>query len=613
MKGKYHLLVLLFLMSLGSCKKFLDTKPTNFLTPDSYFTTYAQLQFARAGAYSPLGGIVNYENYLIPMQGDEGYLNRSTLTTGPWNYFYNAASSYVSQFWSYCYSGINRANVVLANIDKNTDISKALRDVIRGEMLFLRGYYYFTLVQNYGGVPLKITPTSSVVDVDMSRASVKETYAQILNDMEAADSLVPSINILGFSGAVSKSAVRGLLARVNLHMAGQPLNDKSRYAEASKWAQKVMNDTVGHALNPSYAQIFINLAADKYDIKESLWEVEFYGNNLDPTQVEGGNNGVINGPACNNPLTGVSTAYMSITSKFYNIFELGDNRKWWSIAHIAYAASGVSGTKTMTGLPTTESAKDIKNPTKWRREYETFLPKSVSVTPENMPILRYSDILLMYAEAENEINGPTPAAIAAVNQVRRRAWSTGVKTITVTNGGSGYTSVPTVTFSAGAGTGPVSITAAGTATILGGKVTAIILTRDLTGVTFNQEGQYASAPTITITGGGGTGATATTTVFSKTDADLTLAQTSSKQSFLAAIQDERFREFGFENLRKPDLIRWGIFQTVFQDMGNLLQTEYPGAFFVKMFSNASARDLLMPIPTVELTTNLKMVQNPGWE
>src|SRR5690606_19088112 len=145
---------------------------------------------------------------------------------------------------------------------------------------------------------------------------------------------------------------------------------------------------------------------------------------------------------------------------------------------------------------------------KWRREYETLLPKAPTTTPQNSPIIRFSDILLMFAEAENEVNnGPTPAAIEAVNRVRQRSWSTGVKTITLTNGGSGYTSAPTVTFTGGNGSN-----AEATAKIEDGKVTAITLNRDPAGIMFYSEGKYSSPPTITIEGGEGTGATATATI-----------------------------------------------------------------------------------------------------
>jgi len=604
MKIKYFIIATLFLMSLGSCKKYLETTPTDFLNPDNYYQTEAQLQFARAGVYDHLGagGLHGtYASYLLAWTADEGYMNRATLTTGPWNYFYSSADQYNAGLWNNLWSGINKANVLIKNIDKNTAIAQEKRDVIRGEMLFLRGYYYFTLVQYFGGVPLKLVPTTSVIEVDDSRVPVKDVYAQIIKDMEAAEKLVPGIKSLGFGGAISKSAVRGILARVNLHMAGDPVKDKTRYAEASKWAKMVIDDAeAGHSLNPSYSQIFINLAADKYDIKESIWEVEFFGNRTDQ-YVETGNIGWINGPAAGAASsTGRADAYMNITSEFYNAFEPGDNRKWFSIAHFTYTAAGA---KTMSLLPVDENAKNNMKPGKWRREYETLLPKSPTTTPINMVLLRYSDILLMYAEAQNELNGPTAEAVEAFNKVRRRAWSTGIKAITVANGGAGYTTAPTVTISGAGG-------ATATATISGGRVTAITLDRDPLAITYFNEGKYSAVPTITISGGGGAGATATATINKATDGDI---NPSSKPAFLEAIQVERMREFNFENTRKADLLRWGIFLKVHQDMGNKLQQQSPGQYFVKYYSNVSTRDLLMPIPINEMSSNLKMTQNPGWE
>ena len=612
MKIKYFLIALLFLTSLGSCKKYLETVPTDFLNPKNYYDTEAQLQFARAGVYHHLGagGLHGtYASYLLAWTADEGYMNRPTLTAGPWNYFYSNADQYNNGLWLNLWQGINKANVLIANVDKNTAIPQTKRDAIRGEMLFLRGYYYFTLVQYYGGVPLKLVPTTSVIDVDVARDPVASVYAQIIKDMEAAEKLVPSITALGFGGAISKSAVRGLLARVNLHMAGAPVNDKTKFAEASKWAKMVIDDAeAGHSLNPNYPQVFINLAADKYDIKESIWEVEFYGNALDQYN-ETGNIGWINGQSAGaSAPTGRADAYMNITSELYNAFEPGDNRKWWSVPHFNY--TNTAGVKTMTLVPATEDAKNNLKPGKWRREFETLLPKSATTTPINMVLLRYSDVLLMYAEAQNELNGPNTDAVEAFNKVRRRAWSTGVKAITITSGGAGYTTAPTVTFS---GTVGATTTATGTATISGGIVTAITLDRDLLGFTYFNEGKYAAAPTITITGGGGAGATATATIWKTTDGETSAASKASKTTFLEAIQAERMREFNFENTRKADLLRWGIFLKVHQDMGNKLQQQSPGVYFVKYYSNVSARDLFMPIPINEMSSNLKMTQNPGWE
>jgi hypothetical protein len=617
MKRKYYLIALFFLMTLGSCENYLSTKPTDFLNPTNFYQTVDQLNYARAGVYNQLGGNLwgTWGHYLMGWTADESYMNRSTLP-GPYKYFYSSSDQYLTGTWSWLYNGINRANQVLAYIDNNPEINQKYRDQIRGEMLFLRGYFYFLLVQYWGGVPLKLQPTTDIINVDIPRATTRETYDQILKDMETAEPLVPRIDSIGFGGAVNKSAVRGLLARVNLFMAGEPLKDETRYAEASKWAKMVMDDQQAHhALNPSYQQVFINLAADKYDIKENIWEVEFWGNRSDQ-YTETGYVGWINGPVigANNVNTGRADSYMNITSKMYDIFEDGDTRKWWDICTFSYPNTAVAnGTKTISALPANDNAKNTMKSAKFRREFETLVPKYTNGTPENFPLVRYSDILLMYAEAENAVhNGPTPEAIKAVNDVRERGWSTGVRTITITNGGSGYTSAPTVTFSAGTGTGVYSNTAAATATITNGVVTGITLNTDPTGINRWLEGQYTTPPTITISGGGGSGATATATIWKKTDADLKAEQTADKQSFLAAIQDERMRELNGEGLRKSDLIRWGIFLKVNQDMGNLLQQQSPNQYFVLYYTNVSAKDLLMPIPSSEMTTNLSMVQNPGW-
>lgn len=612
MKAKYLILSAL-IGGLTSCSDFLEKNPTDFLSPTNYYQTEEQLQFARASVYDILGSnplYASYGLYLLAWDGDAAYMNRATLTTGPWNYFYSSADSYNSTVWSGLYNGINRANVLLANVDRNPDIDINVRDRIRGEVYFLRAYYYFMLVRYYGGVPIKTEPTASVNEVDQARNTVREVYDQILSDLEKAEPLVPNITELGFGGAVSKSAVRGMLARVNLTMAGHPLRDESRYAEAKKWAKMVIDDPIAqHSMNPSYPQIFMNLMGDKYDIKESIFEVEFWGNGLDQ-YTEGGNQGWINGPASGaGSATGRADSYMSITAKFYNVFEPGDSRKFFNIAHFSYTNTQINGSKNLTNPPTTELAKYNLRPAKWRREYETYLPKADTRTcPGNVPILRFTDVLLMYAEAENAINGPTQEVIDIINAVRWRGWAKGVKTITVTDGGSGYTSAPQVTFS----TGVNGQTAQGTAVIQGGRVVAINLARDPSGVDFYQHGVYETPPTITIEGGGGSGATAEATIYTPEDAKLSPEKTASKAALLQVIMDERMREFTGEGERKADLLRWGIFLDVMRDMGNTVEQDSPGAFYARYYSNVSERDLYSPIPAQEMAVNLLMEQNPGW-
>jgi hypothetical protein len=364
-----------------------------------------------------------------------------------------------------------------------------------------------------------------------------------------------------------------------------------------------MDDTAaGHSLNPSFSQVFINYAQDKYDIKESIWEVEYWGNRTD-AYTETGWVGYVNGPSSSNALTGNGYGGVRITANLYSLYEPGDLRRDWAIANFTYNSTGELGSKKFV-TTTSNSSLYTRQCAKFRREYEVLLPKNGSATPQNFPVLRYSDVLLMFAEAENEINGgPTQAAIDAVNLVRQRSWSTGIKSITVTNGGSNYTSAPTVTISSGGGT-----TATATATIKSGKVTAVTLAPDA--VTGTQMGSlYTSAPTITITGGGGTGATATATIYKITDANMpTLDQT----GFRDFIQKERSRELCFETLRRADLIRWGIFTFTMSEMGRTIDTQAPGSYFAQYYKNVSDRNLTWPIPTRELTSNKALVQNEGW-
>ena len=616
MKHPYIIILVVLLSFNSSCEDFLTTKPTDFLSPANYYETAEHLEYARASVYSILGYGSLYgtsANYLYAWEADIAYMNRNTLTAGPWNYNFSTSDSYVTNYWRDLFNGINRANVVLENLDKNPEISENIRNTIRGEVLFLRGYYYFLLVQSFGGVPIFTEATASIDNVDIARATVEDVYAQIILDMEAAEPLVPEITEVGFGGAVSKSAVRGILARVNLTMAGHPLKDESRYIEAKKWAKMVMDDPIAkHQINPSYPQIFINLTADKYDIKESIWEVEFYGNgmdNFDKTSNIGNINGPIGYP---NTATGRNIYYYNITAKFYNSFSEGDARKWWSVALFRYAAnSKVNGEKSFVSdlLPTTELAKYNLKPAKWRREYEVVTPKSESRTPTNAPLLRYTDVLLMYAEAENAINGPTAEIIDIVNMVRQRGWSTGIKSIEITNGGSGYTEEPEVVFSEDSGKGAVANAIINTLT---GQVTDIVMIRDADAITYYEEGSYTSPPQISIIGGGGSGATAKATIHYKEDANLNPSLVSSKESFLKVIQDERMREFSFEYLRKFDLLRWGMFLDVNRDMGNTIAQDAPAGWFHINYSNVRERDLLWPIPSNELTVNQAMEQNPGW-
>jgi len=306
---------------------------------------------------------------------------------------------------------------------------------------------------------------------------------------------------------------------------------------------------------------------------------------------------------------------------------------------------------------------------KWRRKYEVGYPNLANeYNSTNYPVIRYADVLLMFAEAENELNGPTQAALDAINAVRRRAYGFSpttpagsvsvVSKITVNSGGNaGYlASAPLipVTLSGGGGTGATAIASIGQSGATLGKVTAISVTNPGMG--------YTSAPTVTIgtawqantnypagsqvfngnslytveTSGSstttppaqtsgdsdpaitgiifsyaGTKASGTATIGSST-VDLTAI---GQDSLRNVIREERARELCFEGLRKFDLIRWGIFVPRMKEIGADMAANLPSSlkYAVKAYDNVEPKHVWFPIPELELTLNKGMQQNPLWK
>lgn len=608
---KKHLILLLVpLLTLASCENILQKDPLDFGTPDLYYNSPEKLEAALAGVYDVMGGTYLY-GYTMPyrmgFECDEGFFARINPSTGPQVYNFQAGHVDVYNFWRDLYKGIDRANTLLKYLTNisSEDIDPETLNRVKGETLFLRAYYYFMLVQNFGGVPLILTPTTDPEAIDIPRASIKDVYERITKDMIEAESLVLDIRTLNFAGRISKSAVRGILARVYLHMAGEPLKDTSKYEDAKLWALKVIEDKkANHSLNPSYRQIFINYAQDKYDVSESIWEVEFRGNNTD-AYYEGGVIGYVNGPFSLSNEAGRTFGGVRVTYKLFDSYKFGDVRRDWNISCYNIDAKGNSDWAT--GITPDIIYKRYAG--KYRREYETLLPKAVSVTPQNFPLLRYSDVLLMFAEAENELNGPTQAAIDAVNQVRLRATSTGIKSINLTNGGSGYTSAPTVEFEGGPqeNLGVKAI-------VGGGKVVRLIFENNRVFREARGEG-FTTPPAVKFVSEEGSGATANVELFDKDEFKLTENETASQQDFRQAIQDERFKELCFEMLRKGDLIRWGNFVYEMNKVGAHVDRYAPDDGTKNMasgYKNVWEKYLLWPIPTKELTLNKALTQNPYW-
>jgi len=428
MKRIKSLLVICVILITSSCQGFLETEPEDFLSPEYYYSNEDQINTALVGIYGKLsdtrnGAALYASAYFTFMgtEGDDGFYRKGPERNVPGQFIYNPSSTHIANLWRALYEGIDLANVMLEKLD-DADMDDNNREIVRGETLFLRAYYYFLLVSNWGDVPLKLSSTISPYSNEIERTSSVVVYEHIVSDMERAYELVPTATDVGFGGKINKSAVAGVLARVYLYWAGEPIKDATKYQDARDWAYEVIRYNE-HDLNPSFEDVFINYSADRYDIKESIWEVEFYGNRTDRPR-QAGMVGNYIGIYSQNDSVGRGNGNIWASGRLYQLYDERDLRRDWTIAPFIYS-------------PATSTNKSFHSATaiwsryvgKYRREYEVFTPKSVGYTPINYPLLRYSDVLLMFAEAENELNnGPTPEAINYFNMVRRRGFGFPVQT-----------------------------------------------------------------------------------------------------------------------------------------------------------------------------------------
>lgn len=419
---------LLFALSaaFAACDDYFDVETSGFIPPEEAYRDEESVRMALVGVYDPLADLSFYGRdwfYAFNLQDDLGYYGRNYTKQELFLNNYTYTNATLNNLWANLYTGINLANSFLEHI-QSSPVDPALKEVYVGEVRFLRAYYYFTLASLWGDVPLRLQSTrdSGLDELAMAPTPAADVFRFVVSEMEGvADQVLPADKLVG-PGRVSQSAVQGILARVWLKMAGFPLDmGREAYEKAAFWARKVVASGL-HELNPDYTNIFINLAQDVYDTtwRESIWEVEFKGNNLDG-HATGGCLGSYNGVYNNrNDVYGFGYGYLAVTLKLFDLYadHPDDVRFDWNICQYYYR----NGEKAWRNLKNNQYCHC--NAGKFRREYELTGTKNKDFTPLNFPVLRYADVLLMLAEAENEAyGGPTADGYAALNSVRRRSIS----------------------------------------------------------------------------------------------------------------------------------------------------------------------------------------------
>jgi starch-binding outer membrane protein, SusD/RagB family len=390
-------------MLIGGCEKVLDQVPESEITEASFFKNRQDAEAATIGCYSPLITMAN--NY---MQWGDSRSDNTILGTIAGNFrdfTDNKISADIGDVnWAVLYNIINRCNLVIERVPTIEDITltPALRNQFIGEAHFLRGFCYFTLVRNWGDVPVLLTPSTTVDrDYKLPRTPRVKVLEQAESDLLAAESLIPPTFKNKSRGSVA--GARGLLAKLYLWRAGTEANS-SFYNKVVDYANLVIAD-------PAYALVagtaYATLYADGANTSEAIFEVNVKGSragggglsNLTQTYL----------PTASNPTGGNNRLLPS--QKLVSAYEPNDRRRPVTLRLPGENPEGF----TSNGFPTTSTVI-------YQRKYTGTLVAAAREGDDNYIILRTADVILMKAEALNEISAANVTDVRTlVNQIRTRA------------------------------------------------------------------------------------------------------------------------------------------------------------------------------------------------
>lgn len=393
---------ILFIILAGSffssCKKFLESTPVSQISVDNFYKTEADFNQGLVGAYAAFAQVYQgngYYSLLTDLRSD----NTTELTPGGDGndakmnideFKETTDNEHVTAFWQNSYTLIARANSIITSIT-NAQISDNLKKQFTGEAKVLRALSYFNLVRLYGGVPLVTEPVSDIdASYKVKRSAADEVYTQIVSDLTEAETLLPVSFDDANVGRATVGVAESLLGNVYL--------TQKKYTEAAAEFRKVIDLNI-YELLPVYADLF---KAGMQGNKEAIWQAQYkngtayLGSNLPNHFAPTGSEGITipSGGAYgfNQPTDDIANAYTPVDVRRNNIAD------GYTSGGVFVAAKYIRGyVERETGSGYLDSGAD------WY-------------------VLRFADILLMYAEALNEVNqGPTSDAYTYLNIVRQRA------------------------------------------------------------------------------------------------------------------------------------------------------------------------------------------------
>lgn len=425
-------IILAFIFSMfaiSSCNEdLLEVTDQNRLNPDVFWKTGDDARRGIIGAYSPISGVLGWGRMMplhtilrsdatnpIPFQG---------VTTDAANFSIEPTFGRLQEIWGELWKPILRTNTILVQVPgiEDPQFSDAQKNVILGEAHFIRAFQYFYLITMFRNVPLITEPAASVSEIKNPPASPELVWQQIISDLKAAQSLLPETWDSANLGRATWGAATGLLGKTYLYRSG--IDNTNEYALAAAEFQKIMDKEGGvYSLMPAHAD---NFGDDKENNAESLFEIQFDNNG---TGWGADNQRSLKAAAFESDLSPpgfTSQSGLWINTWVRDAFLAENNNDGGvdvrAFNTIAWDYPGVMMyNKTFQeAFPTELNRVAVRKYLDFTgKEQPQFTGPNASVI--NLRIMRYADILLMYAEAQNEAVPASSLALDALNKVRSRS------------------------------------------------------------------------------------------------------------------------------------------------------------------------------------------------
>lgn len=407
---KYFTLIMVML-TIGSCEEmdfiqevpesdYLLTEVNEEVLEGLVLGTYEPLARSRGRLWESIYGTC------IELMGEYALSNSGSFNTFGVYDFNFTSQNFLNLMWSTFYEAIGRANFLIASISENSSLPEGLKNRALGEARFVRALSYYQLVRTWGQVPLRLEPVINADNTGKALSPLDEIYDQVIADLQFAEEFLPETVSVNQAGRATQGAATTMLADVNLTL--------GNYQGARDKAAEVMDNraSFGYDLEPSLEVLYSPTAPTN---PEDIFSIKF-------AQVRAQGNFL---PAYAHDDRAKAAGLAARGLRRFTTFESvplirdwdpQDLRRSWNL----YDSITIDGERLAANIP-------LEGDYFFGKYRDPDAPEETAAG-NDFYLYRYADVLLIFAEAENQLNGPTAEAYAAVNQVRRRGYGVDVNT-----------------------------------------------------------------------------------------------------------------------------------------------------------------------------------------